>query len=42
MGVAAIELDEAFWFGEGVMLVVRECGLVEQIGQRVSNVFSFR
>ncbi len=35
-------LEEAFWFGEGVMPVLREHGLVEQIGQRAANVFSFR
>jgi hypothetical protein len=41
-GVAVTELEEAFWFDEGVMLVLRERGLVEQIDQRASNVFSFR
>jgi len=35
-------LEEAFWFGEGVMPVLRERGLVEHIGQGAANVFSFR
>lgn len=35
-------LEEAFWFGEGVMPILGERGLVEGIDGRPTNVFSFR
>ena len=35
-------LEEAFWFGEGVMPVLRDRGLVPPVGERSTNVFSFR
>lgn len=35
-------LEEAFWFGEGVMPLLRERGLVAALGERRTNVFSFR
>jgi alkanesulfonate monooxygenase len=35
-------LEEAFWFGEGVMPTLRERGLAPQLEQRTTTVFSFR
>jgi alkanesulfonate monooxygenase len=35
-------LEEAFWFGEGVMPVLRAKGMVEQTASEKANVFSFR
>jgi alkanesulfonate monooxygenase len=35
-------LEEAFWFGEGVMPILRERGLAPQLEQRSTTVFSFR
>lgn len=35
-------LEEAFWFGEGVMPVLRERELIPPVDRRSANVFSFR
>ena len=35
-------LEEAFWFGEGVMPVLRDRGMIPQIDRGTANVFSFR
>ncbi|MEM7342593.1 MAG: LLM class flavin-dependent oxidoreductase [Actinomycetota bacterium] len=35
-------LEEAFWFGEGVMPVLRRRGLLAESGERSGAVFSFR
>ncbi len=35
-------LEEAFWFGEGVMPVLRERGLLQTTRSKRTNVFSFR
>jgi len=35
-------LEEAFWFGEGVMPILRERGLIESVEKKATNVFSFR
>ena len=35
-------LEEAYWFGEGVMPVLRERGLLERLERAAASVFSFR
>lgn len=35
-------LEEAFWFGEGVMPILRARGMIESTEAKKSNVFSFR
>jgi alkanesulfonate monooxygenase len=35
-------LEEAYWFGEGVMPVLRERGLLRELGGPAAPVFSFR
>lgn len=35
-------LEEAYWFGEGVMPILRKRGLIEGVADRATNVFSFR
>ncbi len=35
-------LEEAFWFGEGVMPILRERGLLPELGRAEAPVFSFR
>lgn len=35
-------LEEAFWFGEGVMPLLRQRGMIPATAARAANVFSFR
>lgn len=35
-------LEEAFWFGEGVLPILRERGLLDAVNEKANNVFSFR